>query len=140
MVQEVHCRVGWKWKTSSFVTVTPGGNAAGMVAEAGEARCRRHRRRDRIALARAAGQEHGREHDQGQGGGAVRTRGTVGRFMDSSASAKGVGVAGTAPIRGAKVVPIPGTAGLAEVHDPVAGMHGLGEGGARRSAVTALHL
>lgn len=70
---------------------------------------------------------------------AVLVAENVRRFTGPSVSAAGIGVAGTAPIRGVKVLSIPSATGVTEVHDTVAGVHGLREGGAGGSAEIALH-
>lgn len=136
-MQEVHCRVGWKWKTSSFVTVTLSGRVdAKEAAGAGVFT-------DTMgplwlvqpAMSTAASTTRARAM-----AGPVRAMGNRSCMMITSMSAQGVGVAGAAPICGAEIGLVLRSAILAEVHDAVAGVHGLRERGAGGSAETALHL
>lgn len=98
-------------------------------------RCRGVHRNDGAALVRAAGQKHGREQDQSQGGcRADSNGGGLELYNVPSMAEEGVGVAGAAPICGAEIGLILRSAILAEVHNAEAGVDGLREGGTRRSA------
>ena len=123
--------------TSIFVTVTPSGRGdakvgagAGVVTDRGRS----------LWLVQPATSTAAKT---------TRTRATAvpmqgierrGRMMVTSVSMEGVGIAGAAPIRGPESGLILRSAGLTEVHNAVARVNGLREGGSRRSAETALHL